>query len=362
MIPKIMPEKHVNTIRDLSRLQAYLPVDMKMSHQATGWRVTVLWSTLNSLKIHLALVVLLALAVGLSVFGLQYRSLFWVGNLAILLVAGDMYRAAYRLHTQNSSQSVQNGLALFIIYLGVASPILFIPYEAADLTRILFAFWLSLSLSFLPLLLDGLFSYKVILHSDAITFRRGPVFATQQRVSLAQLGRVSITRQARLFLLVDRFKLQLGPNLGAGTLVMLNLNREQALYLSYIIQAWHAPRVVVADNRQPEETWIQVNDTVVNIHAAHGSDMDQFTQQLQQEPWTKMVNPLSHYTAIDFRSIDDHAAEKLILRVQSDENKMRQMLYRLMLCRVSTTCQFSTNTMRLLEKTFGHIEVYRTKV
>ncbi|MEM7029931.1 MAG: hypothetical protein AAF629_10235 [Chloroflexota bacterium] len=67
---------------------------------------------------------------------------------------------------------------------------------------------------------------------------------------------------------------------------------------------------------------------------------------------------LSLFIAVKISSSNDKDIEKFVLNVQSDTDPIRRDFYNAMPCIISSTSNLSSNSIRLLEKTFG--EVYRS--
>jgi hypothetical protein len=75
---------------------------------------------------------------------------------------------------------------------------------------------------------------------------------------------------------------------------------------------------------------------------------------------TLWVNWLQRRTLFDFEAVEiqqatDEAVERLAMQVGNDTDAIRRPRYPEMRCTVSTTCNLSENTLRILQRTFGEV-------
>ena len=80
-----------------------------------------------------------------------------------------------------------------------------------------------------------------------------------------------------------------------------------------------------------------------------------------QQARTLTVNWLSRQTLFDFDSVKiiqatDEDVERFAVQVGNDTDPVRQPHYKQMRCAISPDCTLSENTMRILQRTFGHVE------
>lgn len=74
------------------------------------------------------------------------------------------------------------------------------------------------------------------------------------------------------------------------------------------------------------------------------------------------VNWLARQSLFDFDSVaivraTDEQVERFVVEVGNDTDPTRQALYRTMRCVVSPNCRLADNTMRILQRTFGQVDV-----
>ncbi len=77
---------------------------------------------------------------------------------------------------------------------------------------------------------------------------------------------------------------------------------------------------------------------------------------------TLTVNGLTQQMLFDFDTVmivqaTDEQVERFAVRVGNDTDPTRQPCYKTMLCRVSSECKLSANTLRILEQIFGRVEL-----
>jgi hypothetical protein len=75
-----------------------------------------------------------------------------------------------------------------------------------------------------------------------------------------------------------------------------------------------------------------------------------------------MVNWLQYRQLFDFDEIQiiqasDEEVERFVVQVGNDTDSVRKARYQHMHCIISSKCNLSENTMRILRRTFGQIEV-----
>ena len=84
------------------------------------------------------------------------------------------------------------------------------------------------------------------------------------------------------------------------------------------------------------------------------------TKQLEQ-PDLLRVNWFQRRTLFDFDRVEivqatDEAVERFAMQVGNDTDLLRKPRYQQMPCLIETTCRLSENSLRILERMFGHIE------
>ena len=90
----------------------------------------------------------------------------------------------------------------------------------------------------------------------------------------------------------------------------------------------------------------------------HTKGREKFVQQGQ----TLRVNGLARPTLFDFNALTivaatDKEVERWVIRVGNDTDSIRQSQYKQMPCTVSPDCALSENTLRILRRTFGSVQV-----
>jgi len=66
---------------------------------------------------------------------------------------------------------------------------------------------------------------------------------------------------------------------------------------------------------------------------------------------------LFDFEAVEIIQADDEAVERFAMQVNNDTDQWRQERYKDIVCTIFPDCQLSENTMRILQRTFGRIEV-----
>ena len=77
---------------------------------------------------------------------------------------------------------------------------------------------------------------------------------------------------------------------------------------------------------------------------------------------TIRINWIKYPKLFDFEEIEivkasDEDVERFAIQVGNDTDPIRKPRYKQMRCRISTTCQLSENTMRILRRMFGQVEI-----
>lgn len=88
----------------------------------------------------------------------------------------------------------------------------------------------------------------------------------------------------------------------------------------------------------------------------------QVNSEVVQQGRIVIVNWLIFKNLFDFDSVEiikttDEDAERFAVQVGNDTNPMRKQRYKQMRCKVSTACGLSENTMRILQRAFGSVEM-----
>lgn len=88
----------------------------------------------------------------------------------------------------------------------------------------------------------------------------------------------------------------------------------------------------------------------------------QMPAQPAQHADTLRVNWLTHRAMFDFDSVEivratDEDIERFAVQAGNDTDPLRQSGYKKMGCRVSAACGLSPNSLRILQRTFGQVEV-----
>jgi hypothetical protein len=91
--------------------------------------------------------------------------------------------------------------------------------------------------------------------------------------------------------------------------------------------------------------------------------LDTLMADPSQNDSTLRINWLQHGTLFDFDSVEiisatDEDVERFAVQVGNDTFPARARHYKQMKCMVSSNCHLSENTLRILNKTFGHVEGY----
>lgn len=86
------------------------------------------------------------------------------------------------------------------------------------------------------------------------------------------------------------------------------------------------------------------------------------TAKFDDQNQTLRVNWLTRRIAFDFDSVEiidatDEDIERLVVQIGNDTDSIRQPRYKDMPCVVSSQCQLSPNSLRVLQRTFGHVDV-----
>ena len=89
--------------------------------------------------------------------------------------------------------------------------------------------------------------------------------------------------------------------------------------------------------------------------------LDTLMGDASQNGNTLRVNWLNHGTLFDFDSVEiinatDENVERFAVQVGNDTFPARVTRYKQMKCMISSTCHLSENTLRILNKTFGHVK------
>lgn len=86
------------------------------------------------------------------------------------------------------------------------------------------------------------------------------------------------------------------------------------------------------------------------------------TDELYQGDMKLLVNWLVRRALFDFEAVEiiqatDEDVERFVVQVGNDIDKLRQPRYKELNCTISSECNLSENTMRILEQVFGQVEV-----